>query len=116
MRRFLYPAFLTVSLSVCTVGVLWPNGWMGEDATWYTEVDLGPGHIVLDGDPATRERGTASPLFSVHVCYELMATVAVLSTATVELLFNFTWLNERTSHSAINRNQWLAQQRTFNKP
>ena len=29
--------------------LLWPNGWMDEDATWYTEVDLGPGHIVLDG-------------------------------------------------------------------
>jgi len=21
--------------------LLWPNGWMDEDATWYTEVDLG---------------------------------------------------------------------------
>ena len=31
-----------------------------------TEVDLGPGHIVLDGDPTLppRERGTAAPLFS----------------------------------------------------
>ena len=28
-----------------------------------TEVDLGPGHIVLDGDPAfPRERGTAAAL------------------------------------------------------
>ena len=40
--------------------LLWPNGWMDEDSTWYTEVDLGPGHIVLDGVPALRERGTAS--------------------------------------------------------
>jgi len=32
-----------------------------------TEVDLGPGHIVLDGVPALRERGTADPLFSAHV-------------------------------------------------
>jgi len=33
-----------------------------------TEVDLGPGHIVLDGVPAVRERGTAAPpLFSAHV-------------------------------------------------
>ena len=31
--------------------VLWPNGWMDQDATWYG-VALGPGHIVLDGDPA----------------------------------------------------------------
>jgi len=22
-------------LSVCDVGVLWPNGWMDQDATWY---------------------------------------------------------------------------------
>jgi len=33
-----------------------------------TEVDLGPSHIVLDGDPVphARERSTAAPL-SVHV-------------------------------------------------
>jgi len=24
-------------LSVCNVGVLWPNGWMDQDATWYGE-------------------------------------------------------------------------------
>jgi len=29
-----------------------------------TEVDLSPGHIVLDGIPALCERGTAAPLFS----------------------------------------------------
>jgi len=29
-----------------------------------SEVDLGPGHVVLDGVPALRERGT---LFSAHV-------------------------------------------------
>ena len=36
---------------VCNVGVLWPkpNVWMDGDTTWYTEVDLGPGDIVLDG-------------------------------------------------------------------
>ena len=32
-----------------------------------TEVDLGPGHIVLDGVPALRERATAAPIFSAHV-------------------------------------------------
>jgi len=93
--------------------LLWPNGWMDQDASWYggkrlprrrcvrwgcssppwkghspsfsvhvycgqtagwmkmpfgTEVDLGPGHIVLDGVPALRERGTAAALFSAHVC------------------------------------------------
>jgi len=28
-----------------------------------TEVGLGPGHIVLDGDPAPIERGTEAPTF-----------------------------------------------------
>jgi len=37
-------------LSVCNVGVLWPNGWMGQDA-FGTEVGLGPGDILLDEDP-----------------------------------------------------------------
>jgi len=32
-----------------------------------TEVDLGPGHIVLDGDPAPPEKGTAAPLFVADV-------------------------------------------------
>jgi len=30
------------------------------------EVDLGPGHFVLDEFPAISERGTAAPLFSAH--------------------------------------------------
>ena len=33
------------------------------------EVGLGPGHIVLDGDPSAPKRGTAAPKFSAHVCY-----------------------------------------------
>jgi len=90
-------------LSVCNVGVLWPNVWMDQDETWHagrprpwplcvkwgptspkkrgqqpltfrpmhcgqtagwmkmpfgTEVGLGPGHIVLDGNPAPSQRGT----------------------------------------------------------
>jgi len=32
-------------LSVCNVGVLWPNGWMDQDETWHAG-SLGPGHIV----------------------------------------------------------------------
>jgi len=42
---------LSVCLSVCNVGVLWPNGEMDQDAIG-TEVGLGPGHMVLDGDAA----------------------------------------------------------------
>ena len=32
------------------------------------EVDLGPGHIVLDGDPAPPPEKGHSPQFSAHVC------------------------------------------------
>jgi len=93
--------------------LLWPNGWMHQDATWYggrpqhrphcarwgpsspplkehspqfsthvrcgqtagwtkmplsVEIGLGPGDLVLDGDPAAspRKKGTAAE-FSVHV-------------------------------------------------
>jgi len=41
-----------------------------------TEVDLGPGHIVLDGVPALRERGTAAPPSRPM---SMVATVAHLS-------------------------------------
>jgi len=35
-----------------------------------TEVGLGPGDIVLDGDPASpSERGTAAPHFSAHLLW-----------------------------------------------
>jgi len=47
--------------------------YCGQTAGWMkiplgTEVDLSPGYIVLDGDPAPpRERGTAAPHFSANV-------------------------------------------------
>jgi len=47
------------------------------------EVDLGSGHIVLDGDQTPRERGTAAPPF------RSMSIAAKLSpiSATAELLY-----------------------------
>jgi len=39
-------------LTVCNVGVLWPNGSMDYRMPFGMEVGLGPGHIVLDGDSA----------------------------------------------------------------
>jgi len=59
---------------------------MDEDATWYGS-RLGPGHIVLDGVPGLRERGTAAPSFrpmsivatvAHHSYCELLFYVAVL--------------------------------------
>jgi len=43
-------------------------------AGWYTSVllstkiYLSPGHIVLDGDPASPKMGTSDPHFSAYVC------------------------------------------------
>ena len=49
--------------------------YCGQTAGWIempldTEIGLGPGHIVLDGDPAPlpKKGGTASQ-FSAHVCF-----------------------------------------------
>jgi len=46
--------------------LLWPNGWMDQDATWYGGRPW-PGHIVLDGDPSPPQKKGHSPQFSVHV-------------------------------------------------
>jgi len=43
--------------------------YCGQTAGWTPlgkEVDLGPGHFVLDRFPAIGERSTAAPLFSAH--------------------------------------------------
>jgi len=43
--------------------LLWPNGCIDEDSTWYGSIDLSSGHIVLDGDPAPLppRKGNSSP-------------------------------------------------------
>jgi len=43
--------------------LLWPNGWMDQDATW--QGGRPQPRIVLDGDPAapSPEWGTAAPFF-----------------------------------------------------
>jgi len=47
--------------------------YCGQTAVWMkmpfgTEVDLGAGHIILDGFPALRERSTAPPLLGHVYC------------------------------------------------
>ena len=47
--------------------LLWPNGWMNQDATWYGGGKHRPiCDVLLDGVPAPHKRGTA-PQFSVRV-------------------------------------------------
>jgi len=49
--------------------LLWPNGWMDQDATWYGGRPLRRPHCVR-WEPSSPPRGTAapSPEFSAHVC------------------------------------------------
>jgi len=46
--------------------LLWPNGSMDQDATWYGGRPR-PGHIVLDGDPAPSPLETAPNFRSMSV-------------------------------------------------
>jgi len=65
---------------------LWPNGWMDQDAT---EVGLGPGHIVLDGDPVGTQRLPQQPLPT----FRSMSIAAIRSpiSATAELWLDFVY-------------------------
>ena len=54
-------------LSVCDVGVLWPNGWTDQDETWHAGRSR-PGHIVLGGDPALPPpKGHNPPIFGPYL-------------------------------------------------
>jgi len=63
LDRCLYvcPVCLSVTLVYCGHTVGWIKMKLG------TEVGLGPGHIVLDGDPAPPEKDTAAPPLLAHV-------------------------------------------------
>jgi len=88
--------------------ILWPNGWMDEDAAWYefTGVYLGPGHIVLDGVPApAKEAQQPPPLFSA-----ILWPRSPIS-ATAELLFQ-DFINKNSSGDEIVNVNFLRRQRT----
>ena len=64
---------LSVCLSVYDVNVAYCHN-RGQSVGWINvpldmKVDLGPGNIVLDGDPAPHQKGgtAAPPHFSAHV-------------------------------------------------
>ena len=46
--------------------LLWPNGWMDEDAAWYGSRPRPRSRFTRRG-PNSRKRGTAAPLFSAVV-------------------------------------------------
>jgi len=53
-------------LSVCNVGVLWPNGWTDQDETWHAGRPRPWPHCVR-WDPAPPPPKGHSPQFSAHV-------------------------------------------------
>jgi len=76
-------------LSVCNVDVLWPNGWMDQDATWYRGRHPLRRHRVRWGPSSPYVKGRSSPHFSAHVyCGE---TVAHLGYCWA-LVFCFHWV------------------------
>jgi len=77
----------TVVLSVCpvcNVGVLWPNGWMDQDASWYKGRSRPRRHCVRWGHsfPPT-EKGTAAPSFRPMSIVAKQSPISV----TAELLY-----------------------------
>ena len=81
MLRDRYPV-CPVCVSVCNVDVLWSNGWIDQDATWYGYRPR-PIDTVLDGNPAPHGKGHSSP-----PAFRPMSIVAKQSpiSATAELM------------------------------
>ena len=50
-------------LSVCSVGVLWPNGWMDEDETWHADSPRPWPHCVRWEPSSPSTKGAQPPIF-----------------------------------------------------
>jgi len=61
------PVCLSVTLVYCGQTVGWINIKLG------MQVIVGPGHIVLDGDPALLPKGAQPPIFGPYVLWRQMA-------------------------------------------
>jgi len=68
--------------------LLWPNGWMDEDAIWYGSIPQPRPHGVRRGPSSTRERSTAAPPPLFGLC--LLWSRSPIS-ATAELLLCVRW-------------------------
>jgi len=47
--------------------LLWPNGWMDEDAAWYGSRPRPRPHCIRRGPSSPRKGHSSPPLFSAHV-------------------------------------------------
>ena len=61
-------SIISVLCSISNVGVLWPNGWMGQDATWYGGRPRPRRHCVRWGPSSPYEKGHSSPPPLVGPC------------------------------------------------
>jgi len=67
--------------------LLWPNGWMDEDADWYGSRPRHRPHCIR-WDPSSREKGTIAPFFSANVyCGNGRPSQLLLSSCFVYLLY-----------------------------
>jgi len=57
---------ITLVCPICD-GVLWPNGWMDQDAIWYGCSPRPRPHCVRWGPSSAQKRGHSSPQFSACV-------------------------------------------------
>ena len=60
-------------LSVCNVGVLWPNSWMDQDETWHAGRPWPWPHCFRWGPSSPSPKAGQSPQFSAHICFRQMA-------------------------------------------
>jgi len=66
--------FLVLCLSVCNVGVLWPNGWTDQDETWHAGRPRPWPHCVRWGPSSPSPKGAQKlPQLSAHICCSQMA-------------------------------------------
>jgi len=72
LKRFALSYQTVVCLSclpVYNVGVLWPNCWMHQDATWYGDRPRPHAHCARWGpSPLPKKEHSPFPQFSAHVC------------------------------------------------
>jgi len=60
-------------LSVCDVGLLWPNGWTDQDETWHAGKPRPWPHCVRWGPSSPSPKGAHPTQFSAHICCGQMA-------------------------------------------
>ena len=55
-------------LTVCDIGVLWPNGCMHQDKTWHAGRPWPSPQCVRWGPSSPSSKGAQPPQFSAHIC------------------------------------------------